>query len=80
MRLALASLAAAAKADELARDSGHDLGRDGQRAELIPYRTRYLRLLNELGRRTLDTQRDWLEHVEQQLGQPTNDRTRHRQP
>jgi PadR family transcriptional regulator AphA len=39
-----------------------------RRAERLPHRTRYLRLLNELARRTFDTQRDWLEHVEKQLG------------
>jgi DNA-binding PadR family transcriptional regulator len=38
-----------------------------RRAEQIPHRTRYLRLLNELARRTLDTQREWLEHVEHEL-------------
>jgi hypothetical protein len=47
-----------------------DLENLEERAELIPHRTRYLRLLNELARRTLDTQRDWLEHVEQQFGRP----------
>lgn len=45
-----------------------DLENMERRAELIPHRTRYLRLLNELARRTFDTQRDWLEHVEEQLG------------
>ncbi len=39
-----------------------------ERVDQLPHRTRYLRLLNELARTTLDTQRDWLEHVEQQLG------------
>jgi DNA-binding PadR family transcriptional regulator len=38
------------------------------RAAAIPHRTRYLALLNDLQRRTLDAQRDWLDHVEQQLG------------
>jgi DNA-binding PadR family transcriptional regulator len=38
------------------------------RATAIPHRTRYLALLNDLRRRTLDAQRDWLDHVEQQLG------------
>jgi len=36
-------------------------------AEQVPHRNRYLRLLNELARRTLDTQREWLDHVEQEL-------------
>jgi DNA-binding PadR family transcriptional regulator len=41
-----------------------------ERAAGIPHRSRYLRLLNELRRRTLDAQRDWLEEVEQELGKP----------
>jgi PadR family transcriptional regulator, regulatory protein AphA len=36
--------------------------------ELLPHRTAYLRLLNELARRTLDTQREWLDHVDTELG------------
>ena len=38
------------------------------RAEEIPHRRRYLALLNDLRRRTLDAQREWLEEVERQLG------------
>jgi DNA-binding PadR family transcriptional regulator len=38
------------------------------RAEQLPHRARYLALLNDLRRRTLDAQREWLEHVEQELG------------
>jgi DNA-binding PadR family transcriptional regulator len=38
------------------------------RAAAIPHRARYLALLNDLRRRTLDAQREWLDHVEQQLG------------
>jgi PadR family transcriptional regulator, regulatory protein AphA len=38
------------------------------RAGAIPHRTRYLALLNDLRRRTLDAQRQWLDYVEQQLG------------
>ncbi len=37
------------------------------RAREIPHRTRYLRLLNELRRRTLDTYREWLDEVEREL-------------
>jgi DNA-binding PadR family transcriptional regulator len=48
-----------------------------QRAERLPHRTRYLRLLNELARRTLDIQRDWLEHVEQELTTPLEDHRTH---
>jgi DNA-binding PadR family transcriptional regulator len=39
-----------------------------RRANEIPHRARYLRLLNDLARRTLDTQREWLDHVERELG------------
>jgi hypothetical protein len=42
-----------------------------RRAQEIPHRTRYLRLLNELARRTLDTQREWLDHVEEELRKPS---------
>jgi len=49
-------------------DTGYErLGEMERRAEQIPHRTRYLRLLNELARRSLDTQREWLNHVEQEL-------------
>jgi DNA-binding PadR family transcriptional regulator len=37
------------------------------RVDDIPHRARYLRLLNELARRTYDMQRDWLDHVESEL-------------
>ena len=40
------------------------------RVERLPHRARYLRLLNELARRTYDMQRDWLDHVEAELSQP----------
>jgi DNA-binding PadR family transcriptional regulator len=50
--------------------SYQDLEHMEQRAEQLPHRTRYLRLLNELARRTLDTHRDWLEHVKQELTGP----------
>lgn len=39
-----------------------------RRAALLPHRSRYLRLLNELARRSLDTQSEWLDHVERELG------------
>ena len=35
------------------------------------HRIRYLRLLNDLHRRTLDTQRQWLDDVERALAEPT---------
>lgn len=46
----------------------HEAAEMAARAEQIPHRTRYLSLLNELRRRTLDAQRDWLDCVEQRLG------------
>jgi DNA-binding PadR family transcriptional regulator len=41
-----------------------------RRAGEIPHRTRYLRLLDNLARRTLDTQREWLDDVERELTTP----------
>jgi PadR family transcriptional regulator, regulatory protein AphA len=38
-----------------------------ERLQEIPHRTRYLRLLNDLGRRTYETQLAWLDHVEREL-------------
>lgn len=49
-----------------------DLEEMERRAEEIPHRRRYLRLLNELARRTLDTQREWLDHVEKELRAPSS--------
>jgi PadR family transcriptional regulator AphA len=52
-------------------ESGYrDLKEMERRAEEITHRTRYLRLLNDLARRTLDTQREWLEHIEHELNKP----------
>jgi len=50
-------------------DQGYaDLVEMEARVEQIPHRARYLRLLNELARRTYDMQREWLDHVEAELG------------
>lgn len=38
------------------------------RVDSLPHRAKYLRLLNELARRTYETQREWLDHVEAELG------------
>ncbi len=46
-----------------------DLEQMEARVDDLPHRARYLRLLNELARRTYDMQRDWLDHVESELGQ-----------
>ena len=39
-----------------------------ERAPSLPHRSRYLRLINDYGRRSLDTQREWLDEVERELG------------
>jgi DNA-binding PadR family transcriptional regulator len=46
-----------------------------KRVDELPHRARYLRLINEYGKRSLDTLNDWLNHVEQELhsdAQPVN--------
>ena len=43
------------------------LERLAERIDEIPHRARYLRLINEYGKRSLDTLSDWLDHVEQEL-------------
>ena len=43
-----------------------------RRTSEFPHRIRYLRLLNNLHRRTLDTQRRWLDDVERELSTPTH--------
>lgn len=47
-----------------------DLDKMERRAGELSHRTRYLRLLNNLARRTLDTQRQWLHDVQRELGPP----------
>lgn len=47
-----------------------DLEEMERRAGELPHRTRYLRLLNNLARRTLDTQRQWLDDVQRELAPP----------
>jgi PadR family transcriptional regulator, regulatory protein AphA len=39
-----------------------------RRAPALPHRTRYLRLIDDYGRRSLDAQREWLDAVERELG------------
>ena len=51
--------------------SYRDLEAMEHRTSEFPHRIRYLRLLNDLHRRTLDTQRQWLDDVERELGKPT---------
>jgi PadR family transcriptional regulator, regulatory protein AphA len=41
-----------------------------RRAPTIPHRARYLELINDYGRRSLDAQRDWLDAAEQALDRP----------
>jgi DNA-binding PadR family transcriptional regulator len=43
-----------------------------ERAEQIPHRTRYLRLINDFGQRSLDTLSAWLDHVEHELAAPAD--------
>lgn len=38
-----------------------------RRAPSVPHRARYLRLINDYGRRSLDAQRDWLDAVQREL-------------
>ena len=45
-----------------------DLDAMEERVAGLPHRAKYLMLLNDLARRTLDTQREWLDHVERELG------------
>lgn len=42
-----------------------------RRAPTVAHRARYLRLINDYGRRSLDAQREWLDAVEQELDQPS---------
>jgi PadR family transcriptional regulator, regulatory protein AphA len=46
-----------------------------ERAEQLPHRTRYLRLINAYGSRSLDTLSDWLDDVEHELGESSRQRT-----
>ena len=50
------------------------LGPLTERAEQLPHRTRYLRLINDFGRRSLDTLSDWLDHVERELESKRDER------
>jgi DNA-binding PadR family transcriptional regulator len=46
-----------------------------RRAPSVPHRARYLRLINDYGRRSLDAQRDWLDAVQQELDRPAQTTT-----
>jgi PadR family transcriptional regulator AphA len=41
-----------------------------RRAASLPHRTRYLQLINDYGRRSLDAQREWLDAVQEALDGP----------
>jgi PadR family transcriptional regulator, regulatory protein AphA len=41
-----------------------------RRAPSVPHRARYLKLINDYGRRSLDAQRAWLDAVQQELDRP----------
>jgi len=62
-----ASLAGVRDGIRRAYDHLEDMER---RADEIPHRTRYLRLIDDYARRLLDAQSAWLDAVEQELGQP----------
>ena len=47
-----------------------DLEKMERRALEIPHRTRYLRLIDDYARRTLDAQREWLDAVQEELERP----------
>jgi len=49
-------------------DARARLGPMTERVERLPHRTRYLRLINDYARRSLDAQSEWLDHVERELG------------
>ena len=53
-----------------------------ERAEQLPHRTRYLRLINDYGGRSLDALSDWLDLVEDELGRTAGQAPpqRHRGP
>jgi PadR family transcriptional regulator, regulatory protein AphA len=47
-----------------------------RRASEIPHRARYLELIDDYGRRSLDAQREWLDAVQQALDDPATAGTR----
>jgi DNA-binding PadR family transcriptional regulator len=57
------------------------LGPMTERVEQLPHRTRYLRLINDYAKRSLDALSDWLDHVEHELDPPaTHPTPRQRRP
>jgi DNA-binding PadR family transcriptional regulator len=46
-----------------------------RRAPSVPHRARYLKLINDYGRRSLDAQRAWLDAVQQELDRPAQPTT-----
>ncbi len=56
-------------------DARASLGVLTERAEQIPHRTRYLRLINDFGKQSLDTLSEWLDHVEHELATSAGDST-----
>ena len=46
-----------------------------RRAPTVVHRARYLRLINDYGRRSLDAQREWLDAVQQELDRPAQPTT-----
>lgn len=52
--------------DEIAQARAR-LSAMAQRVDEIPHRARYLRLINDYARRSLDAQSEWLDHVDEVL-------------
>ena len=46
-----------------------------RRAPSVPHRARYLKLINDYGRRSLDAQRAWLDAVQRELDRPAQPTT-----
>ena len=49
-------------------DARLELDAQLERLPDVPYRARYLRRINDYGRRMLDAERAWLDEVERELG------------
>ena len=52
-------------------DARQNLQKMEQRAPSVPHRARYLRLINDYGRRSLDAQLEWLDAVQRELDRPS---------
>jgi PadR family transcriptional regulator AphA len=57
-------------------DAHQNLQKMERRAPSVPHRARYLRLINDYGRRSLDAQLEWLDAVQRELDRPSPTTTR----